>query len=243
MVIALDDEDLDELLKVLSNPTRRKILAKLVQERHYPLQLSKELRISQQAISKHLRVMEEYGVVESVSVRSGEGPPRKLYRTSRHFMVTISMEPKMFDARGRTGQLGTERKSCEEIQELEKVFKDILHTQNYKDRVRKLGRLLESTERQVEEMDERRARLLKLKSQILREASSLILELYPDYDHRTILYVLLEDPEVDVDVLSRKLHLTERQVKAVLKDLKGDDVVPRKRTRTKGSKAKARKGS
>jgi len=243
--MALNDEDLDELLKVLSNPTRRKILAKLVQERHYPLQLSKELRISQQAITKHLRVMEEYGVVESVSVRSGEGPPRKLYKTSRHFMVTISMEPKMFDARGRTGKLGTSAEPCEEIERLEKVFKEILHTQNYKDRVRKLGRLLESTEREVEELDERRASLLQLKSQILREASSLIMDLYPDYDHRTILYILLEDPDVDVDNISRRLYMTERRVETVLKDLKGDDVVPRKRSKAKGKKAKVgvRKGS
>jgi len=238
--MALDDEDLDELLKVISNQTRRKILAKLVQERHYPLQLSKELRISQQAITKHLRVMEEYGVVECVSVRSGEGPPRKLYKTSRHFMVTISMEPKMFDARGRTGKLGGATEICEEIEQLEKVFKAILHTQNYKDRVRKLGRLLESTEREVEELDERRARLLQLKSQMLREASSLIMELYPGYDHRNILYVLLENPDVDVYMLSRRLHMTERQVKAVLKDLRGDAVVPRKRSKAKGKKAKAK---
>jgi ArsR family transcriptional regulator len=225
----MEEEVLDELLMVLSNQTRRKILAKLVQERHYPLQLSKELRISQQAITKHLRVLEEHGVVESVSVKSGEGPPRKLYRTTRHFMVTISIDPKMFDTRGRVVDPQATMASCEEIDALEKDFKAILHTQNYKDRVRKLGRLLHSTEEEMRGLDDKRARLLHLRSLMLKEASSLIMELYDDYDHRSILYKLLDDPETDVDGLSRMLHMTEAEVRTVLNDLAQDAVVPRKR--------------
>jgi predicted transcriptional regulator len=237
--MATDEEDLNELLMVLSNATRRKILAKLVQERHYPLQLSKELRISQQAITKHLKVMEEHGVIECITVKSREGPPRKLYRTTKNFMVTISVDPKMFDTRGRTGKIATPGSDdYEECEELEEEFKDVLHTQNYKDRVRKLGRLLESTEQELEDLDEKRARLLYLKSLMLREASSLMVDLYPDYSHRAILYSLLEDPDVDIDTISRLLNMTERQVRRILKDLAADDVLPRKKTVRKKPKKK-----
>ena len=46
--------DFDEALHVLENRTRRKILEMLVREPHYPLQLSKHLDVSQQAVMKHL---------------------------------------------------------------------------------------------------------------------------------------------------------------------------------------------
>ena len=56
-------QDLDRLLMVLENPIRRPILAKLANETHYALQLSRELTVPQQAIMKHLRVLEENGLV------------------------------------------------------------------------------------------------------------------------------------------------------------------------------------
>jgi len=41
----MNSEELDTIFSVLENPIRRKILAKLAEEQHYPLQLSKELNI------------------------------------------------------------------------------------------------------------------------------------------------------------------------------------------------------
>ena len=55
--------DLDILLSMVENPTRRKILESLVKEPHYPLQLSKELGISQQAVMKNLNMLEKNGMV------------------------------------------------------------------------------------------------------------------------------------------------------------------------------------
>ena len=48
----------DESLSILENPTRRDILRYLVKEPHYPLQLSELLDVSQQAVVKHLKVLE-----------------------------------------------------------------------------------------------------------------------------------------------------------------------------------------
>ena len=44
----MEEDDLDMLLAVIGNPTRRQILRKLVKEEHYPLQLSRELQVSQE---------------------------------------------------------------------------------------------------------------------------------------------------------------------------------------------------
>ena len=44
--------NLDEALAILQNKARRAILERLVREPHYPLQLSEQIGISQQAVMK-----------------------------------------------------------------------------------------------------------------------------------------------------------------------------------------------
>ena len=51
-------DDIDILLSMVENPTRRRILESLVREPSYPLRLSKELGVSQQAVMKNLALME-----------------------------------------------------------------------------------------------------------------------------------------------------------------------------------------
>ena len=51
------------ILNMISNPTRRRILESLTKEPSYPLQLSKEIGVSQQAIMKNLDLLERNGMV------------------------------------------------------------------------------------------------------------------------------------------------------------------------------------
>jgi len=224
--MALEDTELDEMLMLLSNPTRRKILAKLVQERHYPLQLSKELRVSQQAVTKHLHILEEHGVVECVTESSDEGPPRKLYKTTKNFTITISMDPKMFDARAQEPVRAQSGPMTEDLKALDDDFRGVLHRQNYKERVRDLGHLLVRAEEELGKLDGKRANIISLKSRFLKEATALIVELYPDYSHRAVLYLLLENPNITVRDMSRTLNMTEAEIALVLKDLSLDNVLP-----------------
>ena len=57
--------DFDTALSILENRTRRSILEHLVREAHYPLQLAELLGVSQQAIMKHLKVLEDAGFVDN----------------------------------------------------------------------------------------------------------------------------------------------------------------------------------
>ncbi len=82
--------DLDEVLSVIENPARRKILEALVREPHYPLQLSKELGMSQQAVMKHLKVLENYHLVESYKEPSNlGGPMRNKYYPALNFTIIV----------------------------------------------------------------------------------------------------------------------------------------------------------
>ena len=69
-------DDIDILLSMVENPTRRRILESLVREPSYPLRLSKELGVSQQAVMKNLALMEQNGLVVSSRMDSSMGPMR-----------------------------------------------------------------------------------------------------------------------------------------------------------------------
>ena len=92
----------DESLSILENPTRREILRYLVKEPHYPLQLSDLLDVSQQAVVKHLKVLENAGFVDSEAKKSDKGgPPRKVYRVNQSFSIRLDLGPDLFRAEHR----------------------------------------------------------------------------------------------------------------------------------------------
>ena len=90
--------EVEELLYVLGNPTRRRILKLLSQEPKYLIQLSKELDVSQQAILKHITVLERFGLISSYEEK-GElpAPPRKYYTLSKGFSITVDLSPRLAD--------------------------------------------------------------------------------------------------------------------------------------------------
>ena len=79
--------DFDEALTILENPTRRQILRKLVKEPHYSLQISELLDVSQQAVVKHLKVLEEAGFVDSEKVPSEKGDAN--FSQTCHFIADL----------------------------------------------------------------------------------------------------------------------------------------------------------
>lgn len=92
-------DDLDVLLTLVENPTRRQILQRIAEEPSYPLQLSKELRISTQAVLKNLALMERHGIVQRTDVKSDMGPSRAVYRPSTEFTLIVDMRTRTFSAR------------------------------------------------------------------------------------------------------------------------------------------------
>ena len=57
--------DDDIILDIIGNNTRRKILATLAREPMYFNQLAKEISIGQQAILRHMKTLEDIGLIES----------------------------------------------------------------------------------------------------------------------------------------------------------------------------------
>ena len=91
--------DIDLLLSIVENPTRRRILESLVREPSYPLRLSKELGISQQAVMKNLTLMEQNGLVSSSRMDSNMGPMRIVYTPNSEFTLVVEMHSSLFSAK------------------------------------------------------------------------------------------------------------------------------------------------
>ncbi len=92
-------DEIDRLLSLVENPTRRRILESLVREPSYPLRLSKELGVSQQAVMKNLVLMEQNGLVSSSRADSDMGPSRIVYSPNSEFTLVVEMGCGRFVAR------------------------------------------------------------------------------------------------------------------------------------------------
>lgn len=66
---------LDSTFAALADPTRREILMRLAKGESTVMELAKPFRMSQPAISRHLRVLEKAGLI-STSIRAQERPRR-----------------------------------------------------------------------------------------------------------------------------------------------------------------------
>ena len=125
--------DIDELLSIIENPTRRRILEYLTREPSYPLQLSKELGISQQAVMKNLALMEQTGMLMSHPEESSMGPTRTVYAPSRQFTLMIDLHGNMFTTRlistgivdsGQSGSVDTEA-AIERLKQLDSKIEEL----------------------------------------------------------------------------------------------------------------------
>jgi len=90
-----------ELLEIIGNETRRKILELLSESPHYTLQISGKLNVTQPAILKHLTLLEQAGLVESFVKESKLGAPRKYYKICSSVNLEVVVGPREF----RVGKL------------------------------------------------------------------------------------------------------------------------------------------
>ena len=144
--------EIDELLNAIENQTRREILKRLAEGRQYALQLAKELRVSQQAIIKHLEVLERSHIIRKAGTEKSEmGPPRKLYEVNKRFSIMIDVGPGIFNIR-------------------EYDLDDIDEDLDFE--ISDFGEMLDRIEKEITEIERRRIALIKMKEKILREMMS-----------------------------------------------------------------------
>ena len=207
---------LDEMLRVLENPTRRRILERLSRESHYPLQLSKELGVSQQAVVKHLRALQGAGLVSSTEEKSDlGGPVRRAYSASQRVTVQIDVGPSLFRAEMRP--LAEEGGKVEGFAWAQEALDRARSDKDRRRRVRTLAETVQRLNREVESLDARRSYILGLKEACLREVHQSVEDVLGDYDERQVLYCVLEEGGRAPDEIAERLDLREKVVQDLLR--------------------------
>jgi len=95
--IASSDENIETLFRALSNEARRRIIELLtngpmyLRQIHRTLEREREMHI--QAVTKHLSILEESGILSTYSKRSPRGPDRKYFCLNEGKLVTVFLSP------------------------------------------------------------------------------------------------------------------------------------------------------
>jgi predicted transcriptional regulator len=193
--------DIDTLLSVIENPTRRKILMALVREPHYPLQLSRELGISQQAVMKNLDIMEKSGLVESWRESSDKGPEKIVYRPTFEFTLTIDLRNGMFRATlSRPDDFDTEQENIEA--ELEEMRESLF-----------------AIDKQIDEFDRMREEMIRRRNVMIRSFMSGPIAGELDYIERAFLYEMLNSPGHDIEEVSGHMGVREDRMTEIMNEI------------------------
>lgn len=192
-------DDLDRLLNVMENPTRRRILEALVREPHYPLRLSKALGISQQAVSKNLSIMEREGIIVSYRESSSQGPDRTIYEPNMEFTIVMDMRSGMFrtnlflPASGGDGAEGeTEGRGLEEAREA-----------------------ISGIDGELREIERRRLELVEERGRLISSVMSRA-----PYGYRNLMYEMLDRPDDTPEEISARLDADEDDIRHMMADAK-----------------------
>jgi ArsR family transcriptional regulator len=160
--------DIEEILDILGNKTRRKILAALSEEAGYVFQLSEDINIRHQAIRKHLDQLKKLKIIRSYEGASTVGgPPRKYFKISKSFSIMADISPDSFE----TKIVSFERKSPEqgEYAKLNDKIETIVNAGDSPyDKISDLNIALENLNSEIEELEKKRQHLIELRQQILK---------------------------------------------------------------------------
>ena len=183
--------DLDEALGILQNKARRAIIERLVREPHYPLQLAKQIGISQQAVMKHLGMLEKAGFVVKMKVASNKGgPPKNIYSVQQAISIRIDLGPDLFQCTQRVLPAGGPLKLSN------KLSGDIVKVAEVVSGRKMIGvgegaHHLSTISDAIEKLDRERDALIALHQQIKQRVSSTVDNDFESYEQRLMVHNIL----------------------------------------------------
>jgi len=207
-------------LTILENPTRREIIKRLSEEPNYSLQLAKDLGLGQQLVAKHLRVMEDAGIVASSVEASPYGPKRKIYTLSKNVSVTLDVSRHFFKAKVVFFDSEPKRKefSDHSASLMDKMDKT-MEQQKQHETITPFTKIISDIDKKLEALENERAILLYIRNFAMREASHIV-ELFKNPDTRRIIRYTLDEHDIGVKSISESLNLREAVVRQALSKLK-----------------------
>jgi len=207
--------DPDKIFLALKSKTRRKILSMLASEPMYLTQLAFNLNLGQQAIFRHLQLLEESGLLDSDFKDAGQGAPRRYYQIARAVRVEVQISPEMFDI----GMFDvpsieiTTPKDFPELAEIVTKCAELGKTPNSKEKLSVYSDLLKNLSKELNKVNIAKSIAEATYSNIRRQIRAIAFDLLPQrIDQRIIQTLASRGGELTIEDLSLILNLTEETI-------------------------------
>ena len=144
-----------ELLEILGSSTRAKILQLIAQRPFYLTEISRTLNIGQQAVIRHMRKLEESGLVKSYQKDARQSRiPRNYYEIKKDLHIRLRLTPNGFTIIEGTPTPKSETPSYisehfPEIADFLKGFEKISKNANQKSKIQLLEKRKQETQRLI----------------------------------------------------------------------------------------------
>ncbi|MCP8308860.1 MAG: helix-turn-helix domain-containing protein [archaeon] len=220
----MPSKDVDLLLDILGNETRRRILKLIAEEPRYLLQMARELEVSQQAILKHLDLLQHHGLISMFSAESEfAAPKRKYYELARSLYLRVGIKRNIVrfsidKVPYKKRELKTETSNLKDLEDKVRLFEKL----SKPDEALKISEeILREIDAKFEELGNMEAYLMRLKQRVSEKAKRTIRIVASIPIERKILYSILESGKaLDIDALSEELNISKKDLEMVLKALK-----------------------
>ena len=213
-------EEIDELFYLLENPTRRRILQLLSVERLYPLkmhkQLSRDIDVTQQAVVKHLKILEKHGLVESQDEPSNRGPNRRVYTASREVSLHIDVGPSTYKQKAET-DFDISSISSQHQRVLDAIEES--RHMGSKARMDLLSRVSEDLRKSVDDVENERRSLMALIGELNNEITITAQAAECNYQERRLLHYILHNKDYTIESAAASLGLREAELRLMLESL------------------------
>jgi ArsR family transcriptional regulator len=219
-----EESGLDDLFNILGNETRRRILQLLAEEPKYLLQLARNMSVTQQAILKHLNILESCGIVTSYEAKSDlAAPPRKYYGLAKSLCLSIGLTPNIVDfvAREIPREVDVSKLLPPKLLELQKQVKQLESNKDPVEAINLSNHLTSEINKQITDLKNAEIFLRNLRQRVAEKAHTVIRETFDSPLERRLLYFTLgSEGSVNIASLSEMLDVREKELEEALKTVR-----------------------
>jgi len=219
-------KDFEQVVDVIGNPVRRRIIQKLSEGPDYTLRLSNELNIHQQLASKHLKVIRNAQLVDVVRQPSDKGADKNMFSLNKFYSLQIDFSPNLYNQRlisFNNPQLWITADNY--MDKLENEVQELTEEECGVDTINPLATIVQSIDDELESLEKRRARLLYIRNLAMNASVTALEEL--DRKKRQIIHYVLNMGSASIDAISRHMQLREQTIRDLVDDLEHEDILRR----------------
>jgi predicted transcriptional regulator len=214
-------------MDVLGNTVRRQIIRKLGEGPDYTLRLSGELRIGQQLATRHLKILEDAGLVDVSWVSSDRGARRKLYSLNKFYSVRIDFAPNLYSESLTSFDDPMQWfEDSSELDEIEERLRKLMRNTSSTEQLNPINLIISEVDEELNALERKRAKLLYIRNMAMKETLDSMVNI--DRSERQMVQHVMDKGSSSVEELSQHLQIREETVRNLLEQLINKNLLEKK---------------